>query len=229
MKQVRDSCTELMHSSLSTLDADRMHGTLEHLLTTYGYIALFLLIGIESFGVPLPGETALVTAAAYAALGRLNIFGVIAAAAAGAIVGDNAGYWVGREGGLPLVRRFGKRVGLTEAKLDRAHGFFERYGARTVFIGRFVALLRSWAAALAGVACMPYRTFTLWNALGGIVWAAIFGTLGYLFGRNLPRLERYIGQASLVLAIVAVLGAVVILVVRRLRGEAARTIRPEAD
>ena len=207
-----------------------MHGTLEHLLTTYGYVALFLLIGIESFGVPLPGETALVTAAAYAALGRLNIFGVIAAAAAGAIVGDNAGYWVGREGGLALVRRFGKRVGLTEAKLTRAHAFFERYGARTVFIGRFVALLRSWAAALAGVACMPYRTFTLYNALGGIVWATIFGTLGYLFGRNLPRLERYIGQASLVLAIVAVLGAVVILVMRRFRGQrAARTIRPEAE
>jgi len=207
-----------------------MHGTLEHLLTTYGYVALFLLIGIESFGVPLPGETALVTAAAYAALGRLNIFGVIAAAAAGAIVGDNAGYWVGREGGLALVRRFGKRVGLTEAKLTRAHAFFERYGARTVFIGRFVALLRSWAAALAGVACMPYRTFTLYNALGGIVWAALFGALGYLFGRNLPRLERYIGQASLVLAIVAVLGAVVILVMRRFRGQrAARTIRPEAE
>src|SRR5439155_17892674 len=126
--------------------------------------------------------------AAYAALGRMNIFGMVTAAAAGAIVGDNAGYWLGREGGVALVHRFGKRVGLDEAKLARAHSFFERYGARTVFIGRFVALLRSWAAVLAGVACMPYRTFTLYNALGGITWAALFGTLGYLFGHNLPRL-----------------------------------------
>jgi membrane protein DedA with SNARE-associated domain len=207
-----------------------MHGTLQHLLSTYGYLFIFLVIGIESFGVPLPGETALVTAAAYAALGRMNIFGVIAAAAAGAIVGDNAGYWLGREGGVALIHRFGKRVGLDDAKLARAHAFFERYGARTVFIGRFVALLRSWAAVLAGVGCMPYRTFTLYNALGGIVWAALFGTLGYLFGRNLPRLERYIGQASLVLAIVAVLAVVIFLVLRRSRGNrSARTIRPEAD
>jgi membrane protein DedA with SNARE-associated domain len=209
---------------------DRMHGTLAHLLSTYGYVFLFLVIGIESFGVPLPGETALVTAAAYAALGRLHIVGVIAAAAAGAIVGDNAGYWLGREGGVALIHRFGKRVGLDDAKLARAHAFFERYGARTVFIGRFVALLRSWAAVLAGVACMPYRTFTLYNALGGIVWASIFGTLGYLFGRNLPRLEHYIGRASLGLAALAVVAAAIILVVRRSRGNRAdRTIEPESD
>ena len=207
-----------------------MHGTLQHLLSTYGYLFLFLLIGIESFGVPLPGETALVTAAAYAALGRMSIVWVIAAAAAGAIIGDNAGYWLGREGGVALIRRHGWRVGLDEKKLARAHAFFERHGARTVFIGRFIALLRSWAAVLAGVACMPYRTFTLYNALGGIVWAALFGTLGYLFGRNLPRLEHYIGQAGIVLAIVAVLGVVVFLLVRRSRGNrSARTIRPEAD
>src|SRR3954471_18710996 len=93
-------------------DADRMHGTLAHLLSTYGYLFLFLIIGIESFGVPLPGETALVTAAAYPASGRLTIIGLMAGAAAGAIVGDNAGYWLGPEGGVALIHRFGKRVGL---------------------------------------------------------------------------------------------------------------------
>jgi membrane protein DedA with SNARE-associated domain len=207
-----------------------MHGTLGHLLTTYGYIFLFLIIGIESFGVPLPGETALVTAAAYAALGRLSIFGVIAAAAAGAIVGDNAGYWLGREGGVALIHRFGKRVGLDDAKLARAHAFFERYGARTVFIGRFVALLRSWAAVLAGVACMPYRTFTLYNALGGVAWATLFGTLGYLFGRKLPQLERYIGQASMGLVIVALVGALGLLAWRWYRDRRLkRTIQPGPD
>ena len=207
-----------------------MHGTLGHLLTTYGYLFLFLIIGIESFGVPLPGETALVTAAAYAALGRLNIFGVIVAASAGAIVGDNAGYWLGREGGVALIHRFGKRVGLDDAKLARAHAFFERYGARTVFIGRFVALLRSWAAVLAGVACMPYRTFTLYNALGGIAWATLFGTLGFVFGRNLPRLERYIGQASVALVALALAGAAGLLAWRWYRdNRRARTIQPGPD
>jgi membrane protein DedA with SNARE-associated domain len=207
-----------------------MHGTLGHLLTTYGYLFLFLIIGIESFGVPLPGETALVTAAAYAALGRLNIVGVIVAASAGAIVGDNAGYWLGREGGVGLIHRFGKRVGLDDAKLARAHAFFERYGARTVFIGRFVALLRSWAAVLAGVACMPYRTCTLYNALGGVAWATLFGTLGYVFGRNQPRLERYIGQASVALVALALAGAAGLLAWRWYRDiRRARTIQPGPD
>lgn len=188
-----------------------MHATIARLVETYGYWFLFALVAIESFGVPLPGETALVTAAAYAALGRLNVLLVIGAAASGAIFGDNAGYWLGRKGGIALVRRYGRRVGLSEAKLARAHAFFERYGARTVFIGRFVALLRSWAAALAGVACMPYATFTLFNALGGIAWALVFGWLGFAFGRNLPLLERYVGQVSLVIVLLGALLVVVFL------------------
>ena len=103
-----------------------MHTTITQLVETYGYWLLFALVAVESFGIPLPGETALVTAAAAAALGRLNIALVIAAAASGAIVGDNAGYWIGRKGGLALVRRYGRHVGLSEAKLDRAHHFFEQ-------------------------------------------------------------------------------------------------------
>jgi membrane protein DedA with SNARE-associated domain len=186
-----------------------MHSWIANLLTHYGYIFLVLLVGLESFGVPLPGETALVTAAAFAAMGRLNIFVVIAVAAAGAILGDNAGYWIGRKGGLALVSRYGRHVGLTEAKLKRARAFFDRHGAKTVFIGRFIALLRSWAAALAGIAHMPYGTFTMYNALGGIVWASLFGALGYAFGRNLPRLERYLGRVSLVIAVVVVIGIVI--------------------
>ena len=174
-----------------------MQGTFGNLVAGYGYGFVFMIVALESLGIPLPGETALVTAAALAALGSLDIYGVVAAAAVGAILGDNAGYWIGRKGGLAVVQRYGRIAGLDEARLERMHAFFDRHGAKTVFIGRFVALLRSWAAALAGVARMPYGTFTLYNALGGVVWAAVFGSLGYLFGRNLPRLERYIGQASL--------------------------------
>jgi undecaprenyl-diphosphatase len=194
-----------------------MHRTIAQLVEAYGYWFLFILVAIESFGVPLPGEAALVSAAAYAALGRLNVWFVIVAAASGAIVGDNAGYWVGRRGGIALVKRYGRHVGLSEAKLDRAHEFFERYGARTVFFGRFIALLRSWAAALAGVASMPYATFTTYNALGGIAWALLFGWLGFAFGRNLPLLERYVGQLSLAIALLAALAVIVAIGLRVFR------------
>lgn len=189
------------------------------LVATYGYALVFLMVGIESFGIPLPGETALLTAAAYAALGRLNIYGVVIAAAAGAIVGDNAGYWLGRRGGLTLIRRYGKHVGLSPSRLEQLQRFFDRHGARTVFIGRFVAMMRSWTAALAGVARMPYRSFSAYNAMGGITWASTYGALGYLFGRNLPLLERYVGRASLVVA--ACVAILLVILVRR-RGAARR-------
>jgi membrane protein DedA with SNARE-associated domain/membrane-associated phospholipid phosphatase len=206
-----------------------MHGSMSHLVASYGYLFLFLLVAVESLGVPLPGETALVTAAALAATGRLRIALVIAAAAAGAIVGDNAGYWIGRKGGIALVRRYGRRVGLDEAKLDRAHGFFQRHGAKTVFFGRFVALLRSWAAALAGVACMSYGTFTVYNALGGVVWAALFGALGYAFGHNLPRLEQYAGQVTLALVLLAALSVLLALAARWFRDNSANLADAIAD
>src|SRR5258708_20608135 len=117
-----------------------MHGTIGNLIASYGYAVLFLLVAIESFGVPLPGETALVTAAAFAALGRLNVALVIVAAAAGAIAGDSSGYWVGRTGGIALVRRYGRHVGLAESKLERAHAFFDPHGRKTLFTGRFIPL-----------------------------------------------------------------------------------------
>jgi len=178
-----------------------------HLVSHYGYALLVVLVGLESFGIPLPGETALVTAGALAARGHLNIFAVIVAAAAGAIIGDNGGYWLGRKGGIALVRRFGRKVGLTETKLLRVHEFFDKHGAKTVFIGRFIALLRSWAAALAGVGEMPYGLFSMYNALGGIAWATVFGVLGYIFGHNMPLLERYIARFSIGLLVLVAAGA----------------------
>lgn len=188
-----------------------MHTTLTSLVASYGYYVVFALVALESFGIPLPGETSLVTAAAFAALGRMSLVGVVAAAAAGAILGDNAGYWIGRKGGIALVRRYGTHVGLDDEKLVRVRSFFERHGAKTIFLARFVALLRSWAAALAGVSCMRYRTFMLWNALGGLAWSALFGALGYLFGRNLPELEQYAGQLSLAFVLLLVLGVAIYL------------------
>ena len=169
------------------------------------YVALFFLVGVESLGLPLPGETALVTAAALAALGHLSIYGVVAIAVAAAILGDNGGYWIGRTGGVALVRRYGHFLHFNDAHLERARRFFERHGPKTVFFGRFIALLRTWAALLAGAGRMPYGTFMLYNALGAACWGGMFGSLGYVFGRHLPQLEHYIGQASLATALLVAL------------------------
>ena len=107
---------------------------IQHLLETYGYLAVLLLVGLESLGIPLPGETALLTASAYAATGHLSIVGVIAAAAIGAVLGDAGGYWIGRTGGLALVRRYGRLFRIDDAKLERAQNFFQRHGGKTVRI-----------------------------------------------------------------------------------------------
>jgi len=184
-----------------------MQGTVSGLVASYGYVVLFFLVGLESLGIPLPGETALVTAAAFAALGHLSIYGVVTTAVAAAVIGDNGGYWIGRKGGIALVRRYGRFLHLNEAHLERARHFFGRHGPPTVFIGRFIALLRTWTAVLAGAARMPYGRFMLYNALGAACWAGAVGALGYVFGRNLPRLEHYMGQASLAAALLVALVA----------------------
>ena len=194
-----------------------MHQTLTNFISSYGYIAVFLLVGLESLGIPLPGETALITAAAFAGSGRLSIYILVPVAAVAAILGDNCGYWIGRKGGLRLIRRYGRVLHVDEREIERARKFFEKYGAKTVFLGRFIALLRTWAAVLAGVACMRYPVFMFYNALGGVIWATLFGTLGYVFGRNLPKLEHYVGQASLALALLAALVVALFLAARWFR------------
>lgn len=195
--------------------------TIETLISSYGYLVVFFIVGLESLGVPLPGETVLVTASAYAARGHLSIVGVVLAAIAGAILGDNGGYWIGRKGGTALVHRYGRVLHLDDAKLARIHAFFEKHGAKTVFIGRFVAVLRTWAAFFAGAGQMPYGAFMRYNALGGVTWAIAFGSLGFLFGRNLPLLEHYLGQASTALVLLAALVVLLVLLWRRFHGSGA--------
>src|SRR5256714_3195256 len=168
-----------------------MSETISGLVATYGYVFVFVLVGLESLGIPLPGETALVSAAAYAALGHLSIALVIIAAAAGAIVGDNIGYWIGRKGGRALVLRYGKKLRLNERHLARAEEFFEKHGGKTVFIGRFIALLRSWAALLAGIGSMPYGEFTGYKGSGGVGLAEFFWLVGDFFCKRLTAPERY--------------------------------------
>jgi len=194
-----------------------LHESFLQLLRTYGYGLLFLVVGLESLGVPVPGETALVAAAALAARGHMKIAFVVGVAAAAAILGDAAGYWIGRRGGIAFVRRYGRFLRMNDAKLEHIKRFFERHGAKTVFFGRFIALLRTWAALFAGVGCMPYGRFTIYNASGGIVWAITFGVVGYLFGRNLERLQNIVGDASWALAIAVVLVVFALWIWRRRR------------
>src|SRR5947209_847254 len=187
------------------------------ILGKYGYLVVGVSVAIESSGIPFPGETVLVTAAVYAGTGHIAIAWVIVAAAAGAIIGDNLGYTAGRYGGRPLVERYGRYVHLRPEALGRAEQFFNRYGDRTVFFGRFVAVLRAWVAFLAGTNRMPWTRFLLFNAAGGIVWATGFGVLGFELGHNLPLLhtiERVIGIGGVAAAVVAV---VVLYLVYRLR------------
>src|SRR5438132_4245793 len=183
-----------------------------HLLATYGYWAVFVFIAIESMGIPFPGETTLLVAAIYAGTThRLSILLVIVAAASGAILGDNLGFIIGRVGGYRLLRRYGRYIRLDERKLKLGQYLFMKHGGKVVFFGRFVAVLRAWAAFLAGTNRMPWPGFLLFNALGGIVWATLFGLGGYLLGDNVHRLTGPVGAVALVLAVLVIIAFLVFL------------------
>jgi membrane protein DedA with SNARE-associated domain/membrane-associated phospholipid phosphatase len=182
------------------------------LIDRYGYFIVTIAIMLESAGVPFPGETTLVIAAAFAGAGHLNITFVIICAALGAIVGDAGGYWAGRRLGRPFLERYGKWLHLTPERMVKLEKLFIRHGPMTVFFGRFFSLLRTYAALFAGVWRMPYATFTTYNAAGGVVWAACFGMLGYIFGQNLPMLQKVvhtIGWALTVPVLLIIIFAVV--------------------
>lgn len=197
---------------------------LDSLLATYGYLAVFAFVGVEGIGIPIPGETMLVTAAVYAGTtNRLSIVGVIVASSAGAIVGNNIGYVIGRTGGYRLLRRYGRYIRLDESRLRLGQYLFRRHGAKVVFFGRFFAVLRIFAAFLAGVNRMHWRRFLLYNAAGGIIWSTIYGVAAYLLGQQVLRLS---GPVDLALALVGV--AVIVAVIVLLRRNEAR-LQWEAD
>ena len=174
------------------------------LLSAYGYGLVVVVVALESAGVPLPGETVLVSAAVYAGTTHnMKIAGVIGAAAAGAIVGDNIGFWIGREAGPPILERFGDVVGLDARRRKLGQYLFLRYGGAIVFFGRFVAFLRAFAALLAGVNRLEPLRFFVFNATGGVAWATIFGLGGYALGASFHRIAGPFGLAMLALAIVA--------------------------
>ncbi len=186
----------------------------DHLVASFGYWAVFLLVMVESLGVPLPGETALIAAGVYAGhTHHLNPWIIFAVASAAAILGDNIGYWIGDKGGYRLAKRYGNKVHLDERKLKVGRYVFDRQGTKVVFFGRFVSILRTYAAFLAGTSRMRWRRFLVANAAGGILWAAVYTFGSYAAGNTFRQLS---GTLNLVLGGIALVVIVAVLwVVRR--------------
>ena len=193
------------------------------------YLLVGGVIGIESMGVPLPGEIALVTASLLSVTTSVNPFVVASAAATGAIVGDSIGYAIGRRGGRALLERFGRRFPkhFGPEHLAKAERAFQRWGVWAVFFGRFIALLRILAGPLAGALKVPYGRFLLANALGGITWS--FGTVFaiYSLGRVAEKWLKDFSWVALALAVVAGLGTTLYL--RRKAAAEARAIKAETE
>jgi membrane protein DedA with SNARE-associated domain len=181
-----------------------------HFFTHNGLPLLFVVVMLESFGLPLPGETALIFFGVLASKGNYNIAEVIAIAATAAIVGDNLGYWlIGRLGGRALFRRNKWLHRWSESVIPRTESLMERHGAKTVFFGRFIAILRFTAAWVAGLGKMHWWKFLFWNALGGIVWAAAVGLVAYYGGQAAAdAIQTYGLYAAAAVAVLVVGGAV---------------------
>jgi len=206
--------------------------TLIDAVATHGAWLVGGAIAIESMGIPVPGETMLISAAVYAgASGKLDITHILVAAIVGAIAGDNAGFWIGRTVGLRWVTRHGSTLRLSPRRLKLGQYLFLRHGGKVVFFGRFVAVLRALAAVLAGVNCMAWRRFLLFNTLGGIIWAGGYGLAAYAFG---DRLAHALGNVGIVLGVAAAVAVVTAIVVarrfeRRLEDEAERELPGPLD
>jgi membrane protein DedA with SNARE-associated domain len=201
-----------------------MAAYLEHFLHAYGYVAVFGIIAFENIGLPVPGETILITAAIFAGTTHeLNIVAVVMTATVAAFAGSAAGWTVGRYGERHFLHRYGRYLHIDDSDLRLGRYLFGRYGGRVVFVARFIAFLRALAGLLAGINGMPWRRFLLFSGLGAAAWAATFGFGAYLLG---DRLEALSSRAALLVSIAVV--AMAIAGFRFLRLNRARLQR-EAD
>ena len=173
-----------------------------HQLETYGLVLLFALVAVEGCGIPLPGETALATAAVLAASGRYSILVVLAVGASAAIVGDNTGYWIARLGGRALLVRIPVVRDVVPRVLPRAERFFERHGPKAVLVARFFAGFRIAGAWIAGISHMRWRRFVVFNALGGTLWATFVSLVAYEFGKAAEHAITHYGLYAVVAIVV---------------------------
>jgi membrane protein DedA with SNARE-associated domain len=166
-------------------------------LNHFGYWAVLLLVMVEDFGIPVPGETVLIAASLYAGAGRLNVVAVGVIAFAAAVTGDNIGFAIGHFGGRALVLRWGRHVRLTEERLDQAEAFFDRHGAWIITVSRFIEVLRQANGIVAGITGMRWLRFLAFNALGAALWVGTWVSLGYLAGSHIGTIYHYITEYSL--------------------------------
>jgi membrane protein DedA with SNARE-associated domain len=184
-------------------------GNLLQLIGQYGYLVVFFGVMLESAGVPLPGETVLITAGVLVHRGVLDYGDALFFGILGAAVGDQIGYWVGRFGGRPFVLRWGKYVFIAPERLERAERFFTRHGGKAVFLARFITGLRVFGALVAGMSRMQWGKFALYNVLGGTAWATAAVSLGYFLWASISLVEHWVGRFSFLL--VAALALAVLL------------------
>ncbi len=161
------------------------------ILDKYGYWAVGGFILLEDFGIPLPGETTLITAAVFSVLGHLNIFLVILIGIIGAVIGDNIGFAIGDFGGRKLVEKFGKYILLTPKRLDKLEEFFNKRGGWVVMFARFIEGLRQANGIIAGISEMSWLRFTIFNAIGATLWVSVWATVGYFAADNINTLLKY--------------------------------------
>src|SRR3982751_845499 len=180
------------------------------LFTSYGYWVVFFGVMLENAGLPIPGETILLAAGFFAAQGHFTLPTVMLIAAAGAVLGDNAGFAIGHHYGRNFFTRFGKYLFITPQRLERIDEFFHRHGNKTILVARFITGLRVFAAIFAGASKMPWRTFFVYNVAGAILWSIVISSLGYLFGNSWPMLEKWVGRSGMLMLLVAVVMAVII-------------------
>ncbi|MFD2762783.1 DedA family protein [Micromonospora eburnea] len=183
-------------------------GVLTDLVARYGYPGLALLVGVESFGIPAPGQTAIILGAGYAAHGELALLVVAVTAFLAAVVGDSIGYLIGRNGGRRVILRYGRYLRLTPERFARLEAVMRRHGPKLVVVARFVEGLRQFNGIIAGATGMPWRRFVLYNALGAALWVAVWVTAGYFAGdhiraivADLHRVQWYVVAAALLLAL----------------------------
>jgi membrane protein DedA with SNARE-associated domain len=217
-------------AALSSAPQPALPGFLEALaspLQHYGLWAIFFLVLVEDFGIPVPGETVIIAASIYAGSGRLNVVAVGVVAFVAAVLGDNIGYGIGRFGGRRLVDRWGKYVFLTPERVDKAEDFFDRQGAKIITIARFIEGLRQANGIIAGISKMHWLRFIAYNALGAGLWVGTWVSIGYFAGQHINTIYGVITRYSLYVAIAAVV-VIVALIARHVIRQRRRSARAAA-
>ena len=181
----------------------------------YGYWVIFFGVMLENAGIPVPGETILLAAGFFAYQGHFQVWEVMAISVAGAVLGDNAGYYIGHRIGRATLERYGRHVGLTHARVAHMDRFFARHGDKTILVARFITGLRVFAALLAGSSRMRWRTFAVYNMMGAVLWSFVITLAGYFFGRSWELLERWVKGAGMIALAIALVVVITMIVLKR--------------